>query len=375
MRNLCSLSILLLLLFCCRKPYNPPAVASPGSYLVVDGIIDSGNDSTIFKLSKTVNTSAKTTVNPVLDASVVVESDAGGSWALAGDGTGKYVSGPLNLSVTPKYRIHITTHDGLQYVSDFVQVKPTPPIDSVGYTIKNGALQLYVNTHDRANNTHYYKWEYDETWQFQSKYESGLYVDTVTHQLLPRSTDQLVFHCFGNDISTNVLLASTAKLSSDIVYQSPLTAIPLTAEKLETEYSILVKQYALTADAYEFYTILKKNTEDIGTVFGQLPSQLTGNIHCISNPNIPVIGYVIATNVQTKRIFIFNSDLPSVTTIYPYDCEIDSAHDPSFLTIPPYDFTPIGLTTKGNAPVYLYSSNVCVDCTIRGTKKKPAFWR
>jgi hypothetical protein len=372
MRNLFSLSVLLLLLLCCQKPYNPPAIASPGNYLVVDGIINTGNDSTIFKLSKTVNTNARTTSNPVTDASVLVESDAGGTWTLTGDGRGKYASGQLNLSASQKYRIHITTADGLQYVSDFIPVKPTPAIDSIGYYIRNGALQLYVNTHDPANNTHYYRWDYDETWQFQSKYPSDLYVDSVSHKILTRSFDQFVYHCFGNDISTNVFLTSTAKQSSDIVYQSPLANIPLTSEKLETKYSILVKQYALTEDAFQFYTILKKNTEDLGGVFGELPSELTGNIHCIDHPDIPVIGYVTATNIQSKRIFISYSDLPPVNTIYPYDCQIDTAKDPAFLTLPPYDFIPIDyIMNKG----YIYSSNFCVDCTLRGTTKRPSFWK
>jgi hypothetical protein len=367
------LPVLLLSLLCCKKPYNPPAVKSSGSYLVVDGLINTGNDSTIIKLSKTVNTTAKTTLNPVLDAAVLVESDGGGSWVLISDGTGRYVSGPLGLSASQKYRVHITTGDGVQYLSDFVSVKPTPPIDSIGYFVKNGSLQLYVNTHDPTNNTRYYRWDYDETWQFQSEYESNLYADSVTQQILSRSPDQMVYHCFGNDISTNVLLTSTAKLSSDIVYQTPLISIPLTSEKLETEYSIQVKQYALTADAFQFYTVLKTNTENIGGVFGVQPSQLTGNIHCVNNPEVPVIGYITATNTQSKRIFILKSELPEVTTVYPYYCEIDTVKgDPTFLTIPPFDFIPITITIKAGL---LYSSNVCVDCTLRGTTQRPSFWK
>ncbi|MEO6979770.1 MAG: hypothetical protein ABI113_15385 [Mucilaginibacter sp.] len=38
----------------CTKPYNPPAIVSPGTYLVVEGVINSGSDSTVIKLSKTV---------------------------------------------------------------------------------------------------------------------------------------------------------------------------------------------------------------------------------------------------------------------------------------------------------------------------------
>lgn len=37
----------------CKKPYTPDVVASPNSYLVVEGVINSGSDSTIIKLNRT----------------------------------------------------------------------------------------------------------------------------------------------------------------------------------------------------------------------------------------------------------------------------------------------------------------------------------
>jgi len=371
MRHTLCLSVLALVLSLrCQKPYTPPAIAFPGSYLVVDGIINSGNDSTIFLLSRTVNTNAKTTANPILDASVLVESDAGASWPLNSNGAGRYVSGPLGLSASQKYRIHISTGDGLQYLSDFVPVKPTPPIDSIGYNITNGILQLYVNAHDATDNTHYYRWDYAETWQFHTEYVSYLYVDSVTHQIAIRLADKYIFNCFGNDLSTDVLLASTTNLGSDIVYQNILTRIALSSEKLETKYSVLVRQYALTAEAFQFYTILKKNTEELGGLFGPLPSQLTGNIHCVNNPNIPVIGYITATNIQSKRVFISEGALPPTQTIYPYTCQLDTSTIDLFFKYPGI-YTPI---EEDNVHIY-YSTSECVDCTIRGTTQTPSFWK
>lgn len=36
-----------------KKPYNPPAVAVNSAFLVVEGIINSGSDSTIIKIGRT----------------------------------------------------------------------------------------------------------------------------------------------------------------------------------------------------------------------------------------------------------------------------------------------------------------------------------
>ena len=51
------------IVYSCRKPYNPPAIASPPSILVVEGVI-TGSDSTFITLSRTVNIAALNTNNP-----------------------------------------------------------------------------------------------------------------------------------------------------------------------------------------------------------------------------------------------------------------------------------------------------------------------
>lgn len=385
LRNACLL--LVLSLYCCRKPYDPPAVSTLNSFLVVEGTINSGNDSTIIKLSKTVKLNDKVTTNPVLGATVVVENDQNNNWPLSDmNGKGSYSSPSLGLSSVQKYRLKITTSDGKQYASDFMAVKPTPPIDSVGYVLQDGAVQLYVNAHDPANSTHYYRWDYDETWMFHSRWPSAYVLDTVTNKIVARTPDQNVYFCYGNDKSSNIIINSTAKLTNDVVYQSPLTKIPLTSEKVESKYSILVRQYALTPEAYQFYQNLAKNTEQLGSIFDAQPSQLKGNIHSMTDPTEAVIGYLTVTNVQTKRIFIPTSDLTSeILTVYPYDCEQDTAayfdskglnSVQGELVARPITHIPTsGLGSNLPPSAFLYSSSICVDCTLRGTKQKPPFWK
>ena len=285
----------------CRKPYAPSAITSPNSYLVVEGVIDSGQDSTLFKLSRTVNLSGKTSASPELGALVTVEDDQAGVYPLIEMGNGGYSAASLNLNPLRKYRLEIKTSDGNDYVSDFETIESNPPIDSVGFKIQANGLQLYVNTHNPNNNTRYYRWNYTETWQFHAKYSSGYITDGT--KIVARTADQLIYNCFGNDTSSTIVLGSSAKLSQDIIYQAPLTQVASTSEKIETRYSILVKQYALTSDSYNFWVNLKKNTEQLGSIFDAEPSNINGNIHCVNNPALPVIGYVSVTHVQQKRIF------------------------------------------------------------------------
>src|SRR2546423_14598638 len=114
--------VLVMVLMCCKKPYNPPASSTPNSYLVVEGIINPGNDSTVIKISKTVKLTDNITINPVLGASVTVEGEQSGTYPLYDvNNNGHYnsVSG-LSLSSSQKYRLSIQINSS-QYLSDFVE--------------------------------------------------------------------------------------------------------------------------------------------------------------------------------------------------------------------------------------------------------------
>jgi hypothetical protein len=258
----------------------------------------------------------------------------------------------------------------------------------VGYNVQNGNVNLYVNTHDPSNSTRYYRWEYEETWKFHAKYYSAWVVDPTLGGVVPRTTDQLIYDCYAHNNSSHIVLNSTEKLAKDIVYQSPLIQIPLTSERVETEYSILVKQYAVTKEAFTFYQNIQRTSEQLGDIFSSQPTEISGNIHCLTNPAEPVVGYITVGTVQSKRIFVYHDDLPgNVQPNYPYDCQQDTAlfvgpggHNQVTEIIAPNPDAHIPTTGiyKGGSPGpigYLYSSRECVDCTIRGGLKPPAWWR
>lgn len=378
-----------LALTCCTKPYNPPAIKSVTGYLVVEGVINAG-DTTKFQLSHTIALSSDSSLAPVAGAVVMVQGNDNSSYSLTGNSKGVY-TGVLNLNTGKQYRIDIKTTDGKEYRSDYVPVKITPAIDSVSTDIKANGLQVNVNTHDPANNTRYYRWDYTETWEFHAKYYSDYESNGDSVVVRPQS-DQIYF-CYTNDNSTNILLGSSAKLTQDVISTAPITFIPSTSEKIETEYSIIVRQYALTTDAYNFWTNLKKNTEQLGSIFDALPSQINGNIHCVGNPNEPVIGYISASTVATKRIFVNNTSLPfSWKATYPYQCDLDTVLlkkkvGNDYINQEDQDFNwnkgalkgewvPISaITSFATILGHMGTSEACGDCSIRGSLKKPSFWQ
>ncbi|GAB3931582.1 hypothetical protein GCM10028827_28730 [Mucilaginibacter myungsuensis] len=249
----------------------PDVSTSVKQILVVEGFINL-TDSTKVKLSRTVDIQNKGTTAPELDATVTIENDKGVTFALPAKGNGVYAAQSYNLSAADRYRLRIVTKSGAAYLSDLVQAKVSPPIDSVGTRIQANGVYLNISTHDLTNATHYYRWEYYETWEFNTFLRSEYYYDGVT--VLPRTF--YVNHCWGNNVSPDIHLASTLALTNDVVDNKLLLFIDASSEKLTQRYSILVKQYPLTIDAYEYYEQLKAATEKLGTVFDPMPSSSFG---------------------------------------------------------------------------------------------------
>jgi hypothetical protein len=373
-------SLATVLLVSCRELYTPPAITASSNYLVVDGLINTGTDSTIIALSRTVSLNSKTTIKTEAKAKVTVESDANASYPLKEIKTGTYASPSLGLNKTAKYRLRIITADNKTYLSDFIAGKDSPAIDSLGYAVQPNGLQIYVNTHDATNNSRYYRWDYIETWNFHSQYSSSTIVSG--NLFIDRTPDQQIFSCWASDVSADIVLASSAKLTQDVIYNSVITTVPSSAEKLSgLGYSILVRQYALTQDAFNFWQNLKKNTEQLGSIFDAQPSEIQGNIHNINNNAEPVFGYISAGTTQQKRITVLYDKWPIGwgTNRPTYaSCIQDTVFNKdlsSFLGPAPLQIPLFGIPgPSGGIIGYMGSSPLCVDCTLRGTNKKPSFW-
>src|SRR3954447_9201487 len=116
--------------FCsCKEIYDPHIESKVTGLLVVDGFINSGQGTTTIRLSRSSDLE-NTTFNPESGAHVNVEGEDGSSFLLFDSGNGEYSNAQIALHAGAKYRLHIRTMDGKEYVSDYTPVKYTPLIDS-----------------------------------------------------------------------------------------------------------------------------------------------------------------------------------------------------------------------------------------------------
>ncbi|MFT3825766.1 MAG: DUF4249 domain-containing protein [Chitinophagaceae bacterium] len=385
MKHITYLLAIVMLIAACKESYNPNISYPTTGYLVVEGSINSGTGGTTIKLSRTVKLDSN--INTISEnfAKVTVEGDNNTSFPLVATGGGTYFISQLSLLNTAKYRLRIMTSDGKTYLSDYSQRVQTPPIDSISFVRENNGLQLYINTHDPQNNTWYYRWEYEETWEYHSTYMPAIkytrdasgtpngvtFIYPATH-----SPDTTIFKCWQSGLSSTILTGTSTKLSEDRI-NLPLLFIDETSWKVSVMYSVLVKQYGLSRNSYDFWQKMKRNTEQLGSIFDAQPSEITGNIHCTTDANEPVIGYVEVSDNQEKRLFISSSQVANWQ--YRLFCESQDVDNQKDSVLKYAYLLPVDVSEPGGSPdiikKYLAATPGCVDCTLRGGRNvKPSFW-
>ena len=369
-RAVALFGLLLPLLGGCLQPFQPPEVGGGRGFLVVDGFLNLGGDTTLIRLSRTQNLTEREAPPAEERAQVSIEGDRGTSYRLTEGTGGRY----LLLNTVPdagqQYRLRIRTAGGQEYLSEYVPVKLTPPIDSVTWRVGGEGVQVFVNTHDPLANTRFYRWEFSETWEFSTPF-SLLYTYKKGTREYP---GEVTGRCWTGASSRNVILGSSARLSEDIIYQYPLTLLAPSSPKHRIRYSILVRQYALTQQGYDYWQNLKRNTENLGTLFDPQPSQVSGNIRSVSNPDEPVLGFFSASSEQEKRIFITRNELPREwRRITGYEsCKPETLIADTYAPNVFANMTFPVIVNVGSG--YITAENYCLDCRRRGVNKRPDFW-
>jgi hypothetical protein len=373
----CFLIAGLLLFAHCKKAYEPEILKNSKQYLVVNGFINTNQGAvTSIYLSRTVSIYDTTINAPEKNAAVSIESSTGDVEQLSESGSeGEYRSNPLFLNTSGTYRLNIRTSDGIQYQSEFVANTPNPSIDSISW-IQDVDLKLFVSTHDPANSTWYYRWDFVETYEYHAQLESQWILNNNLIDLADTNTQKSV--CYKSKSSTDINIGTSIALNQDLISMQQLYVIPKDDPRLAFRYSFLVNQYTLTQEAYQYWQIVQKNSQELGGLFDQLPSQLIGNIHCLTNPNDPVLGFASVSGLQQKRIFIKNIELDSWPYLPPKDeCAVISTYqNPVSYRIwdfPDPEYAPWYFTTGGGMMV---AKKICLDCTLwGGSNQKPSFWQ
>ena len=379
----------------CRDAYNVTPATNGDGVLVIEGVLNANGKTTI-NLSRTTTLSDKR-IAPVIGSLLFIEAENGTIHPMFESGAGIYESDSLVLDAATKYRLQINTPDNRQYATDYKNYVVSPPVDSLSWKQDGAGVSIFAHAHDYTNNTSFYKLDYEETWEFHSDYRVSLKFTEVPpdangnkYELDYIRTDQLtdpsLFYCYNNRISSNINIVSTESLGTNELFYQVRHLTPGAIE-LSVLYAIDLKQYALSKEGYEFFVKMKKNTESLGSIFDAQPSEIAGNVKCITDPSELTIGYVEFSTIEKKRMFINNEQLDSWG--YELGCKAFFEPDANFSDYPyPNDrslfnhiaerdlipTTPAETGMGGAVIRFFVAKRMCADCTTRGTNVKPDFW-
>lgn len=159
-------------------------------------------------------------------------------------------------------------------------------------------------------------WSFEEDWEFTASvdfasFPKNYYYLQDTYPMNCPET-QTYYRCWNHNESSNVYLASTEHLDENSIKNQFLFSIPADDARISCVYSLLLKQFTLSKEAYTYYSHIKKLTEENNGIFQPMPYEVYGNVNCISRPEKKVLGYILASNISTKRIFVNAADFKNV---------------------------------------------------------------
>lgn len=355
----------------CITEYTPNGIENVSGILVVEGIISEGE--TVIKLTRSIGIEDDfSSDSNIYNAKVRIECNNGTAYGPLGIGDDGYHFSIDHLDKDKEYRLNID-YAGNQYHSEFLKPVLTPDIDEIYYEkrAKGEPVKIFLSTHNDNEGSNYYIWSYLEEWEYHSYYESNLLitydedgekVETKIDRKDPRNT----YFCWGKNTSKNFILGSTTKLTSNTVKDFYLTESSPHDLRWQTLYRITVKQNCIRKEAFDYFSNLRKNVEENGSIFTPIPSEMNGNIKCINDPDIPVIGYIDVSLTKkglkyVQREEVYESEDTGCTSVSSLAEAIENGYEVFYK-----DFMLGG---------YSYAARKCFDCNVLGgTKTRPDDW-
>jgi hypothetical protein len=367
----------------CVEPYQAPDLGQNISIMVVDGFINATAGSATVRLTKAIPLSKKDEYPAEKGAEVKISTEKGDSFTLFEQDSGRYYAYGVDVDISTRYQLSIRSGDNLHYISDYISIKQTPPIDSVTWRAEDDGITMLVNTHDDTEGSRYYHWDYTETWEYRAPWPS--YYTNVNKTVIQRKPEDMPQTCYKTVPSTKIVVGSTGRLSKDVVSDFPLTYVQHGTGKISILYSIMVRQRVVDKIEYEFLQDLQRVTESVGGLFDSQPYEILGNIRS-EDPSVPVLGFFSGGFVAETRTFVRFRDLPDNLQIWPYHycvldtmCSVDANLRPDLrCTIDIYNMPEnsyLVASLDPNFPGYSYTNARCADCRVQGgILTKPDFW-
>lgn len=386
----------LFLAISCIEPFDIKTINFE-SALVIEAVITDEYTYQTISINRTFPIDSNELINEK-SADVKVIDDQQNIFQFKEQKPGEYVSiNKFKALPNVNYQLQITTLNGKSYTSENVQltnrteindIKIKKDVDDNNY---EKGIHILINSLNSSNNTQYYRYEYEETYKViapnWSPRELIVKSNTIPYEVElvykdPNVNDRV---CYASNFSKGIIQVQTDNLTEDNVSDFDLVYIERNDVKLWYTYSILVKQYTQSREAYNFYKLLDELSISNDLFSQKQPGFVSGNISSESI-NEKVIGIFEISSLAQKRIFLnrydlFRSGKPSVACYdIMYAPELENGKLTAMLNSGDFKFylekdptLDIDQPIIGDGDYYLIESK-CADCRLSGSNIKPDFW-
>ncbi len=369
----------------CIERYYPDEEQLKVGSLVVSAHLNNIPGMQTISLSRSVSIE-KSVYDPVSGCYVEVERSDGEVRVFEETDPGFY-QGDLDeafLQTGEKYYLEFVTPGGQRYESGYETLHPSPEIEEVYYELESlptsdpavidQGIRFFVDFEIEQESGRYLRWEMVETFEIHNPdYETRMYGEDRRWHDITSSMKWL--NCWLTNVVYEIHTLDVRNFGGDIYRNQPLNFVSGSTWKLLHRYSLLVRQYSHSEEAFWYWNELAKNVQSQGGLFDSQPALTPSNICNVGDEEEMVIGYFSISGVSEKRVFV--GEVPGLE-IYrdPYFCS--PGVFPGFLWNYPAD----------NLPFYVAYANImgisesgevrdwCVDCRDRkgSSGEKPEFW-
>lgn len=293
---------------------------------------------------------------------------------------------PFQAVAGEEYVLEITTSDGEQYASEPEKLPENSSITSL-YAQKitlegQTGVVILADIAGPAGASGYYKYNYSETYKIVSPFKSNWDLEMVNGEFVRvRNTAQETV-CYATNESNEIILANTNEQAGNDLDGLFIKFMNRESFKTAYRYSILVKQYAISGEAFSYHQTLRDFSQSESLFTQNQLGLINGNISSVSDPDEAVVGLFEVAAVSSERIFFDFEDFYDPNDFRP------DAHVEECEAVFPPTATPAEKATVMEALAmgrlkYLgfdiqrghrFARAECVDCTVFGTNVPPDFW-
>lgn len=369
----------------CIEPFDLVSIGTRSS-IVVDAAITDEVKTHIIKLSESfaVDTSLST---PIRGAQVwIIDQDGNREDLTSSSVPGDYLtSSTFQALPGNSYVLHITLPDGEKLVSKSEALPDPVTLDQIYgryVTIPSNdeagdrrGVQFFVDASSEGTEPARLRYNWIETYEVQSPYVSRFTFDF--EQNLPVPRQDTIHVCYRTIPNTELILTSASGQSENRVQEIPIKFVDQTTQQLSQQYSILIQQFALTADAHEYYRNLEETNEGSGSLSDKQVGTFPGNITSEDNPEELILGYFEVSRFYEERMFFTPDQFDEyVQSPYPLcgTSQLDTLTTPELVSEYVEFGKRFGILDQVTDFSWQISSRRCADCKEFGTYETPEFW-